>query len=49
MTVTPFSDGRRFKVTMSGNEKSAVVMSQEELAFATGTPYKFSFTAYIRC
>ena len=45
MTVTPFSDGRRFKVTMSGNEKSAVVMSQEELAFATGTPYKFSFTA----
>ena len=45
VTVTPFSDGRRFKVTMSGNEKSAVVMSQEELAFATGTPYKFSFTA----
>ena len=45
VTVTPFSDGRRFKVTMSENEKSAVVMSQEELAFATGTPYKFSFTA----
>ena len=45
VTVTPFSDGRRLKVTMSGNEKSAVVISQEELAFATGTPYKFSFTA----
>ncbi|MEE1217530.1 MAG: carbohydrate binding domain-containing protein [Agathobacter sp.] len=45
VTVTPFSDGRRLKVTMSGNEKSAVVISQEDLAFATGTPYKFSFTA----
>lgn len=45
VTVTPFSDGRRLKVTMSGNEKSAVVISQEELAFAMGTPYKFSFTA----
>lgn len=45
VTVTPFSDGRRLKVTMNGNEKSAVVISQEDLAFATGTPYKFSFTA----
>ena len=45
VTVTPFSDGRRLKVKMSGNEKSAVVISQEDLAFTTGTPYRFSFAA----
>lgn len=43
ITVTPFADGRRLKVAMDGNEKSAVVISQEELAFASGTPYRFSF------
>ena len=45
VTVTPFADGRRLKVTMNGNEKSAVVVSQEDLAFKAGTPYRFSFTA----
>ena len=44
VAVTSFADGRRLKATMSGNEKSAVVISQEDLAFATGTPYRFSFT-----
>ena len=44
VAVTSFADGRRLKATMNGNEKSAVVISQEDLAFATGTPYRFSFT-----
>lgn len=43
ITVTPFAAGRRLKVVMDGDEKSAVVISQEELAFASGTPYRFSF------
>lgn len=44
VAVTPFSDGRRLKVTMTGAEQSAVVISQEDLAFSTGTPYRFGFT-----
>ena len=43
--VTSFADNRRFKVTMNKDAKSAVVISQEDLAFAAGTPYRFSFLA----
>ena len=43
--VTSFADNRRFKVTMNKDAKSAVVISQEDLAFAAGTPYRFSFSA----
>ena len=44
VAVTSFADGRRLKVTMTGAEQSAVVISQEDLAFSTGTPYRFAFT-----
>lgn len=45
VSVTNFADGRRLKVTMDGDENSAVVISQDELAYATGTPYELSFVA----
>lgn len=45
ISVTDFADGRRLKVAMNGDEKSAVVLSQEDLAFKDGSPYRLSFEA----